>query len=82
MRAQMGVQPVAKAARHEMFCDVAMRDLPQRMHAGIGAAGAVHANVLAADRLDRGFQRALHGWPLSWICQPENGVPSYSMMSL
>jgi biopolymer transport protein ExbB/biopolymer transport protein TolQ len=27
---------------------------------GIGAAGAVDANVLAADRLDRGFQRALN----------------------
>src|SRR6266404_5288295 len=44
-----------------MFCDVAMRHLRQRMHAGIGAAGAVHANLLAADRLDRGLQRALHG---------------------
>ncbi len=37
-----------------------MRDLRQRMHAGIGAAGAVNANRLAADRLDRGLQRALH----------------------
>ena len=32
----------------------------QRMHAGIGAARAVDANLLAADRLHRGFQRALH----------------------
>ena len=56
----MRVQPVAKAARHEMFGNVAMRDLSQRMHPGIGAAGAVHAHPLAADRLDRVFQRALH----------------------
>src|ERR1700704_738419 len=60
MRPQMRVQAVAKASRHKMFRDIAMRDLPQRVHAGVGAAGAVNANVLAADRLDRGFQRALH----------------------
>ena len=30
-----------------------MRDLPERMHPGIGAARAVHADLLAADRLDR-----------------------------
>src|ERR1700688_4854045 len=44
-----------------MLGDVAMRHLPERMHAGIGAAGAVDANRFAADRLDRVFQRALHG---------------------
>ena len=37
-----------------------MRDLRQRMHAGVGAAGAMNTNLLAADRLDRVFQRALH----------------------
>ncbi len=36
-----------------------MRDLPQRMHTGIGAAGAVNADMLAADRLDRLFKGAL-----------------------
>ncbi len=56
----MRVQPVAKAARHEMFGNIAMRHLRQRMHAGVGAARAMNANLLAADRLDRGFQRALH----------------------
>src|SRR4051812_18817284 len=44
-----------------MFCNIAMRDLRQRMHAGVGAARAMHAYMLAADRLDRGFQRALYG---------------------
>src|SRR5664279_174553 len=60
MRPQMRIQAVAEAARHKMFGNVAMRDLAQRMHAGVGAACAMNANVLAADRLDRGFQRALH----------------------
>src|ERR1035441_434579 len=39
-----------------------MSDLGQRMHAGVGAAGAMDADLLAADRLDRVLQRALHGW--------------------
>src|ERR1700744_6327861 len=62
MRPQMRVQPVAKPARHEMLGDVAMRHLTQRMHARIGAAGAMHAHLFAADRFDRGLQRALHRW--------------------
>ena len=78
----MRVQPVAKPARHEMPGNIAMRDLAQRMHAGIGAAGAVDAHLFAADRLDRGLQRALHRGAVVLICQPENGAPSYSMMSL
>src|ERR1700687_1260161 len=60
MRPQMRIEAVAQAARDEMFGNIAMRDLPQRVHAGVGAARAVNANLLAADRLDRGFQRALH----------------------
>src|SRR3954453_22931189 len=59
MRPQMRVQPVTKPPRHEMLCNVAMRDLPQRVHAGIGAPGAMNANVFAANRLDRLFHRAL-----------------------
>src|ERR1035437_5238397 len=60
MRPQMRIQAVAEAARHKMSGNVAMRDLAQRMHTGVGAARTMNANVLAADRLDRGFQRALH----------------------
>src|SRR6202171_6263491 len=60
MRPQMRIEAVAQAARHKMFRNIAMRDLRQRMHAGVGAARAMHANMLAADRLDRGFQRALY----------------------
>src|SRR5258706_7026289 len=60
MRPQMRVQAVAKASGHKMFRNIALRDVPERVHAGVGAAGAVNANRLAADRLDRGLQRALH----------------------
>src|ERR1700712_1669719 len=60
MRPQMRIQTIAQATRHEWLGDVAMRDLRQRVHAGIGAAGAVDADMLAADRLDRGFQCTLH----------------------
>src|SRR3974390_790981 len=56
----MRVQAVAKPARYEVFRNIAMRDLPERMHAGVGAASAMNANLFAADRLDRVFQRALH----------------------
>ena len=48
MRPQMSVERVAHACRlRSAFADVEMRDLPQRMHAGIGAARAVDAHVLA-----------------------------------
>ena len=57
----MRVQPVAQAPRRKRLLDIAMRDLRQRMHAGIGAARAMDANLFAADRLHRGFHRALHG---------------------
>src|SRR5947208_10114922 len=60
MRPQMRVQAVAKTARHKMFRNVAMRDLRQRMHAGVGASRAMNANLFAADRLDCILQRALH----------------------
>jgi hypothetical protein len=39
----------------------------------------VDARGLAADRQHRAPCTV---GALSWICQPENGVPSYSMMSL
>ena len=38
VRPQMRVQAVAQAARRKRLLDVAMRDLCQRVHAGIGAA--------------------------------------------
>src|SRR5579872_914261 len=56
----MSVQSIAKPARHKMLGYIAMRDLAQRMHAGVGAPRPVDANLFAADRFDGGFQRALH----------------------
>src|SRR5437763_7449406 len=60
MRPQMRVETIAKPSRDEMPGNVAMRDLGQRVHTGIGAAGAVNADVLAADRLHRLFKRTLN----------------------
>ena len=37
-----------------------MRDLTQRMHAGIGASGAEHGDALAGKSRDRFRQYALH----------------------
>src|SRR5260370_18736315 len=44
-----------------MLCNIAMRDLRDRVHAGIGTARAVNESLLAADRVDRIFDRTLHG---------------------
>src|SRR6476661_10644100 len=57
---QMRIEAIAQPARHERLGNIAMRDLRERMHAGVGAAGAINANLLAANRLDRVLQRALH----------------------
>src|SRR6185437_15454719 len=51
---------VAQPARRKMLGDIAVGNLSEGVHAGIGAARAVDANRLAADRLDRCLQRALH----------------------
>ena len=38
-----------------------MRHLPARVHAGIGAAGALHQHTLAGERRHGERQHALHG---------------------
>src|SRR3984957_8075331 len=43
---------------------VEMRDLRQRVDPGIGAAGAVDGDALAAEALGGGFQDFLHGKPV------------------
>src|SRR5882724_8928149 len=53
-------EDVAKGAGRKMFREIGMRDLTERMHAGIGTALAMNANLLATDRLDRRLQRTLH----------------------
>src|ERR1700722_14691220 len=60
MRAQMRIEAIAQPARHKMLLNVAMGDLRQRVHAGVGTASAMNANLLAADRLHGDLQRALH----------------------
>ena len=43
---------------------IEMRDLRQRVDPGIGAAGAVDGDALAAEALDGGFQDFLHRKPV------------------
>ena len=61
MRAQMRVERVADGVGFPLAREIDMRDLAARMHAGIGAAGALHQRLLARQRLDRRGERALHG---------------------
>ena len=58
---QIMVQRVAHLAGVEFLYQVKMRHLPQRMHAGIGAARAGDGDALAGQFFDRSFQRTLHG---------------------
>jgi hypothetical protein len=55
-----------------------VRDLAERMDAGVGAAGAMDRGPLPC----KGGDGVRENAPLSCICQPTNGVPSYSMVSL
>jgi len=42
-----------------------MRDLTERVHAGIGAPSAAYARRLSAELEQSGFERTLHGGTLS-----------------
>ena len=60
MRTQMRVQRVAHRVFIPVLGKVVMADLGERMHAGVGAPGPLHAYLLCAECLDRGRQHALH----------------------
>ena len=53
MRPQMRVERVADGVGLALARQIEMRDLAERVHAGVGAAGALHHDLLAAERLDR-----------------------------
>ena len=61
MRPQMRVQGVAHRVVVPRLGEIEVTDLTERVHAGVGAPGAVDAHLLPAERLDRGRQHALHG---------------------
>ena len=60
MRPQVRVDRVAHRVGGVFLRKVEMRNLAERVDAGVGAAGALHGGFLAAERLDRLGQRALH----------------------
>ena len=59
-RAQMRVDGVAQPVLAPDAREVDMSDLPQRMHAGVGAAGAMHDAARAVDGENRLLQPLLH----------------------
>ena len=79
----MRVERVAHGVGVPVLGEVDMRHLGARVHAGIGAAGALHQRALAGKGRHRRGEHTLHGRLLAaWICQPAKGAPSYSMVSL
>ena len=55
--------------------EVEVADLAERMHAGIGAPGAVHGNALAGEFLDRVLQRRLHRRAVRLALEPDERRP-------
>ena len=54
-------------------CQIDMRHLPARMHAGIGAPGAEHRHLLAAKFFDRFGQNILHRTAAFLALPPDKG---------
>src|SRR5690606_1511626 len=61
VRAHMGVDGVAQRVGSDGTFEIDMRDLTQRMDAGIGAAGGMNLQRGAAKTFDAGFDDMLHG---------------------
>ena len=57
----MRVERIAHRLGIGLLRQIDMRHLAERMHAGIGAAGALHVRALAAERLDRRRKHTLYG---------------------
>ena len=60
MRAQMRIERVAHGIRVPILGEIDMRHLAARVHAGIGASGALHQRALAGKGCHRGGKHALH----------------------
>ena len=60
----MRIERIAHGVGVPVLREIDMRHLRARVHAGIGAAGALHQGFLARQRFDRRGQDALHGEPV------------------
>ena len=60
MRPQMEIHRVPHTARSPVLRQIEMRNLSQRMHARIGAAGAANADGLACEFADGVFEQPLN----------------------
>src|SRR6516162_9208498 len=61
---QMVVNGAAQNLRRNRAGKIDMSGLRQRMHASIGASGAMYRDALAAELGDGGFERLLNRWPV------------------
>ena len=80
---QLIVDPAPQRICAEGRADVEMRHLCERVHARVGAPGAVELEVLPSGHV----RTAASISPCTvraffWICQPLYFVPAYSMVSL
>ncbi len=63
-------------ARPLLLVEVDVRDLPARMHSGVGAAGHHELHVGADDARERGFQRPWTVRRVGCFAHPRKWVPS------
>jgi hypothetical protein len=56
VRPQMGIDRIAHDIGSGRLFDIDMRDLTQRVHAGIGAAGALYNNCFTTKAVNRLFE--------------------------
>ena len=78
----MRVERIAHGVGVPVLRQIDMRDLPARVHAGVGAPGALHQSFSPDSASIAAVKTPCTVSPSAWICQPQNGAPSYSMVSL
>ena len=83
VRPQMMVERAADLVGRRGARQIDMRDLRQRVHAGIGAPGAEHGD--GSRRKSGATAVSSASWidsPFGWRCQPTKPAPQYSIVSL
>ncbi len=79
---EMRVSARRVPCRPPVLGEVEMGDLMNGVHAGIGPARAGEPDMLSREARDRRLDRAWTVRSSACRCQPQNGLPSYSMTSL
>ena len=82
VRSTVGVEPLAQPERRPVALEIDMGDLAGRMHAGVGAPRAVDDTRSPVIANTASSRICWTETPFACRCQPTNGAPSYSRMSL